>query len=186
MTTEVWTIGHSTLAIEDFLERLRHHRIEVLADVRRFPHSRRHPHFNTEPVKKSLFHEAIRYEYLGDELGGFRTARPDSPHTGLRESSFQGYADHLSTPVFAKGLARLETLASARRVAYMCSERNPRSCHRKILSDALMARGWNVHHILDAAPAEEHKITMGARVVDGGLLYAARPLEEFGPDAEEA
>lgn len=183
--TDIWTIGHSTRILEAFVESLRSFRIEVLADVRRFPHSRRHPQFNTDELKKALFLAKIRYEYFGDALGGFRKPSPKSRHLGLENSSFQGYADHMETATFRQGLAKLIGLARAHRVAYMCSESNYKSCHRRLISDALeLLHGFTVHHISDPGKAFRHAPVHEARAEGGSILYAPRPLEEF-PAAPE-
>lgn len=180
MTPEVWTIGHSTREPSAFIEALASCRIEVLVDVRRFPHSRRQPHYNTDELKRLLFQNHVRYEYLGDELGGFREPKPGSPNIGLKDSSFQGYADHLATPLFQKGHGKLLALAREHRVAYMCSEGNWKGCHRRILSDHLVVRDrWTVTHIVDAEKQVSHEASPLARLVDDHLVYAAPRLDEF-------
>ena len=181
MTHDIWTIGHSTRDLDMFVSMLESFQIQVLVDVRRFPHSRRQPHFNTDELKRSLFKQGIRYDWMGMELGGFRKPRPDSPHRGLKESSFQGYADHMDTPTFQKSLASLIVLAKEKRVAYMCSEGHFKACHRRLISDALeLLHRFRVHHIVDAAKEVPHEAFHAARVAEGGLVYAPQALNEFG------
>ena len=168
----VWTVGHSTRPWEDFLGVLAAHGIEAIADVRRFPASRRHPHFNREAMKPALAAAGLDYRWL-EQLGGRRTPRPDSPNTGWRNASFRGYADHLSSAEFADGLSQLLDLGSRRRTAMMCSEAVWWRCHRGLVSDVLKLRGIEVLHVESAAPAREHPRTPPARVVDGVLTYPA-------------
>ena len=172
----VWTLGHSTRPWEDFLAVLAAHAIEAIADVRRFPASRRHPHFNREALQFALPTAGIDYLWL-PQLGGRRTPRPDSPNSGWRNASFRGYADHLSSIEFADGLAKLLALAARRRTAMMCSEAVWWRCHRGLVSDVLKLRGVQVLHVESAAPAREHPWTPPARVEGGKLSYP-------GPDAQ--
>lgn len=168
----VWTVGHSTLALEAFLALLATHGIEAIADVRRFPGSRRHPHFSREALEPSLREAGLDYQWL-PQLGGRRTPKPDSPNTGWRNASFRGYADHLGSIEFADGLARLLALAATRRTAMMCSESLWWRCHRGLVSDVLTMRGIQVLHIPQSGRAVPHPWTGPARVVDGRLSYAA-------------
>jgi uncharacterized protein (DUF488 family) len=178
--TDIYTIGHSTRSLDEFLAILTSFKPDVLVDVRRYPHSRRHPHFNTDELKKALFHVGVKYDYMGDSLGGYRTKKKDSPHLGLRESSFQGYADHMETPIFRKGFERLLALATTQRVVYMCSESNYKSCHRRMISDAMtLLAGVPVHHIVGVGGEIPHEPFREARIDGARLLYAPRPLEEF-------
>lgn len=180
MTPEVWTIGHSTRTVDVFLDCLTSFQIERLVDVRRFPHSRRNPVYNADALRKALFGKGIRYEFLGDELGGFRTAQPNSANVGLAGSSFQAYADHQESTLFKRGVGKLLKVCEQTRVAYMCSERQPKDCHRKILSDHLvLACGFQVHHILDSGEAIAHAMTPSARLVEGQVRYAPHALPDF-------
>src|SRR5947209_18233510 len=121
---ELLTVGHSTLAIEPFVQLLRDAGVESVVDVRRFPASRRHPHFSAEPLAAELAASGLRYEHLAS-LGGRRTPAPDSPNTGWQVAAFRGYADHLRTAEFAEGRDRLRQRASERRTAVMCAEAQP-------------------------------------------------------------
>lgn len=179
---DVWTIGHSTRPAETFVGYLQAHEIRTLADIRRFPASRRNPQFNTDELKKALFHAGIQYVYLGDELGGFRKPAPGSPHVALRGSAFQGYADHLRSTLYEAGIQRLLQVAAAGPTCVMCAESNWKSCHRRILSDDLVLRhGVTVTHIHDQTTTFPHQPTPAARVVEGRLVYAQGPLDRWSP-----
>ena len=167
----VWTVGHSTRPMTDFLTLLQAHGIEAIADVRRFPGSRRHPHFARESLEQSLPEAGLEYLWL-PELGGRRRPAKDSPHIGWRNDSFRGYADHLASAEFAEGHRKLLALARERRTAMMCSESLWWRCHRGLVSDVLKLEGIQVLHIQDPARAPEHPWTAPARVVDGHLVYA--------------
>lgn len=168
----VWTIGHSTRAIETLLELLRAQNIELVADVRRHAGSRRHPQFNPESLSASLAAAGIDYAPF-PALGGRRKARPDSPHTVWRNLSFRGYADYMDTPAFAGALEHLFERASRQRTAILCAEAVWWRCHRSMIADALKARDVQVLHIMDEHKVEEHPYTAAARVVDGRLRYGA-------------
>jgi uncharacterized protein (DUF488 family) len=166
----IWTIGHSTLAIEDFIDKLRSFDIEVLVDVRSFPGSRRYPHFNQENVSASLIAAGIGYEHLR-ELGGRRRARPDSLNVAWRNESFRGYADYMETEGFREGIERLLAIAGKQRVAIMCSEAVWWRCHRSMISDYLKASGIDVNHIMGSGKSDPHPFTSAARIVNGELSY---------------
>jgi uncharacterized protein (DUF488 family) len=166
----VLTVGHSSRELDEFLEVLRAHDVDHVADVRRFPGSRRHPHFHAEALAASLHAAGIGYTHFR-ELGGRRTSAPDSPNLGLRNAGFRGYADHMRTSAFTGALEALLVLARARRVAAMCAEAHPAQCHRRLLSDALIARGARVEHILAAGERFPHALTAGARVESGRVTY---------------
>jgi uncharacterized protein (DUF488 family) len=169
----VLTIGHSTHAADRFAALLRAHRIELLGDVRRHPGSRRHPQFDAHPLSAALEGAGIAYERLGEQLGGRRRPRRDSPNKGWRAAAFQGYADHMQTPEFAAGLERLERLARERRTAIMCAEGDWRRCHRRLIADALLMRGWRVVHIRPEGRIEEHGLTPFAVPGEVGVVYPA-------------
>jgi uncharacterized protein (DUF488 family) len=167
----VWTIGHSTRPFDVFLDMLRAYRIEALADVRRFPGSRRYPYFASEALAESLPAHGIDYQWL-PKLGGRRKVQPDSPNTAWRNASFQGYADYTATDEFAEGVHALLALATQRRTAMMCAEAVWWRCHRSLVADVLKLRGIEVIHIMDATHSVEHPYTSPARIVDGKLSYA--------------
>lgn len=177
MTTEgvapsIWTIGHSTRSLEQFLELLDTHDIEAVADVRRFPGSRRRPHFTGEPLTQALAARRLGYVWF-PELGGRRRPRPDSPNTGWRSASFRGYADYMETESFAEGLGRLTDLACGLRSAIMCAEALWWRCHRGLISDALRWAGFDVHHIQGPSSCAPHPYTSAARLEGGRLSYSA-------------
>jgi uncharacterized protein (DUF488 family) len=166
----IWTLGHSTRALDEFLGILAHYRIEAIADVRRFPGSRRHPQYGSAALEEALAAHGIAYRWL-PSLGGRRRPRPDSPNVAWRNASFRGYADHIDSAEFAEGLGELLALSAARRTAILCAESVWWRCHRAIIADVLRARGIEVVHILDAEHATVHPYTPAARIVDGKLSY---------------
>jgi uncharacterized protein (DUF488 family) len=167
----IWTIGHSTRTLEGFLGVLAAYGIEAIADVRRFPGSRRHPYFQRDELAISLPAHGVAYQWL-PRLGGRRKARKDSPNTAWRNASFQGYADHMASAEFAEGLAELLAFAATRRTALMCAEAMWWRCHRSMIADLLKSRGIEVIHIVDATHGTAHPYTAPARIVDGRLSYA--------------
>jgi len=167
----LYTIGHSTRAIEELIAALRAHSVKTLVDIRAFPMSRRLPHFNRENLEKSLAKAGIRYVWM-KELGGMRKkSLEDSPNVALRNSSFRNYADYMLTPEFESATAELIALAERSRTAYMCAERVYFKCHRMLVSDWLVARGHEVLHIDNEKPAKPHKLMAEARMEDGRLIY---------------
>jgi uncharacterized protein (DUF488 family) len=167
----LWTIGHSNRSLDEFLALLTAFEIDVLADVRRFPGSRKHPHFNQEDLAKSLAATCIGYEFF-PELGGRRKPRPDSHNTAWRNESFRAYADYMETDEFREGVERLISLAAHRRAAIMCSEAVWWRCHRSLIADYLKSHGIETEHILSLKKCEPHPYTSAARLVDGRLSYA--------------
>jgi uncharacterized protein (DUF488 family) len=167
----IWTIGHSTRTLEEFLGLLGEYRIEAVADVRRFPGSRRYPHFASEALAATLPAHGIAYQWM-PKLGGRRKVQPGSPNTAWHNASFQGYADYTATKEFADGLAELLKLAASKRTAMMCAEVVWWRCHRSIVSDVLKLRGIEVIHIIDATHTTVHPYTSPARIVEGRLSYA--------------
>jgi len=166
----IWTIGHSTRTLDDFIDMLKSFQIEWVADIRSFPGSRRYPHFNKESLEISLWKNDIRYVHLR-ELGGRRKAQPGSINTGWRLAAFRGYADYMETDTFKKAIKELECFASKERTVYMCSEALWWHCHRSLVSDYLKVYGWTVMHIMDIGKAQEHFYTSPAKIIDGELLY---------------
>jgi len=154
----IWTFGHSTRSPEEFIASLKSFDIEVLADVRRYPGSRKYPHFNAESLQTFLPEAAIAYLPMV-ELGGRRKPKPDSHNTVWKSESFRGYADYSETEEFAQAIEKLTEVASGKRTAYMCSEAVWWRCHRAIISDQLKASGWKVMHILQEEVAKEHPFT---------------------------
>jgi uncharacterized protein (DUF488 family) len=170
----VHTIGHSTRTAAAFVARLVAHAIGCLVDVRRWPASRRHPHFAREPMRASLAAAGIDYVWRED-LGGYRKPQPDSPNTGWRVGAFRAYADFMLTPEFEDAIGGVERLASDHRIALCCAEAVPWRCHRQLLADALTVRGWAVRHIGDDGCAE-HRLPAFARPSGTRILYPAETL----------
>ncbi len=166
----LFTVGHSNHPIEKFLEILRAHRIECVLDVRRFPASRKWPHFDAENLAASLRAAAIQYAGM-PRLGGRRKPRPDSPHTAWRVDAFRGYADFMETAEFAAGLEQVVALAQEKRSALMCAEALPWRCHRSLIADALMARGWEVFEILSGAEGRPRRFPPFARMEGTRVIY---------------
>jgi uncharacterized protein (DUF488 family) len=169
---KVWTVGHSTRAIVEFVAALKAHGIEIVVDVRSFPGSRRYPQFGKDRLAASLAEAGIEYEHFA-ELGGRRRARPDSRNVAWRNEGFRGYADYMETANFRGGIEGLMELARSRRAAIMCAEALWWRCHRSLISDYLKAAGAEVIHIIDAERAEPHPFTSAARIVNGELSYRA-------------
>lgn len=166
----LYTIGHSTHPIEEFLELLAAHGIEELVDVRTIPRSRHNPQYEQATLRQTLKAAHIRYRHL-PALGGRRHTHADSPNTGWINASFRGYADYMQTEEFRDGLRRLETGAHERVTAIMCAEGFPARCHRSLIADALAVDGWRVLHIQSRNTARLHRRTGFLKVSEGCLLY---------------
>ena len=191
----IWTIGHSTRAIDEFISLLKENEINLLADVRAWPGSKRYPHFNKDALAESLNAQGIRYEHF-PELGGKRKSKPDSRNTAWRNASFRGYADYMETEQFQKGIERLliltrnDGLGSRRNerdgweavtpcaTAIMCAEAVWWRCHRSLIADYLKAHGLEVLHVLGANKVEPHPYTSAARILNGELSYEAQLKEQ--------
>ena len=175
---EVWTVGHSTRPLEEFLEALQSFNIATLVDVRSFPGSRRYPQFNKDNLAASL--QTANIEYLHHpELGGRRRARKDSTNIAWRNEGFRGYADYMETDSFRAAVEKLLALARGSRTAIMCAEAVWWRCHRSLISDYLKADGIEVTHVLAARKAEPHPYTSVARIIDGELSYKALLAREL-------
>jgi len=169
----IWTIGHSTRGIDEFISLLEENKIKLLVDVRTWPGSKRYPHFNKEALAESLSSRGIRYEHF-PELGGRRKSNPDSRNTAWRNASFRGYADYMETERFQQGIERLlDVAAEAGPTAIMCAEAVWWRCHRSLISDYLKSHEVEVLHVLGANKVEPHPYTSAARIVNGELTYAA-------------
>jgi uncharacterized protein (DUF488 family) len=181
---DLWTVGHSTRTSEVFVSLLQAHRIETVADVRRYPASRRHPQFNHEQLAATLSTLSVDYVPMPD-LGGRRSTRRNSHNTVWRDPSFRGYADYMETPAFEAALETLVALATTTRTAIMCAEAVWWQCHRQMIADALKARAIRVLHIHDESRVTEHAFTSAARIVDGRLQYghATDALHQFWDNA---
>lgn len=168
----IWTIGHSTHSIEEFIAILQSFQIERIVDIRMYPGSRRYPHFSKEALKASMPESHVKYCHMV-ELGGRRKAKPDSKNTAWRLAAFRGYADYMETDAFQDGIQKLEDIASKERTVYMCSEALWWSCHRALVSDYLKVKGWTVMHIMGYGKAQEHPFTSPAKNISGTLSYEA-------------
>jgi uncharacterized protein (DUF488 family) len=166
----IYSVGHGTRPIEEFLEVLRAAEVKTLADIRSAPGSRRHPQFGQAALAASLDAAGIEYVHLRG-LGGRRDAAQDSPNVALKVDAFRGYADHMSTEEFVADYARLVAIARERPTAFMCAETLWWRCHRRLVSDRLTVDGWDVVHLLAPGKSEPHRLWDVARVVNGRLVY---------------
>jgi uncharacterized protein (DUF488 family) len=164
----ILTIGHSTRSLAELIALLRENNVERLADIRRYPGSRRYPHFSAESLSQALPEEGIAYVHI-PELGGRRKPAADSPNTFWRNEQFRGYADHMATGEFLNAVERL--LAFPDQTAVMCAEAVPWRCHRNLLADDLTRRGVQVVHILGPGSRGEHTMNENARVEGGRVIY---------------
>ncbi|HEU4685480.1 MAG TPA: DUF488 domain-containing protein [Nitrospira sp.] len=170
MAPAIWTIGHSTHSIDELVALLRAHDVRQVIDVRTIPRSRHNPQFNRDRLSGSLTHEGLAYRHL-PQLGGLRKPIKESINTGWRNISFRGYADYMQTGEFEKGLDMLMDCAGGAHTAIMCAEAVPWRCHRSLIADALVVRGWTVRHILSGTKAEDHHLTSFARVEGDKIVY---------------
>jgi uncharacterized protein (DUF488 family) len=174
----LFTIGHSTHSLEEFVGLLKKHGVMRIADVRSIPKSRHCPQFNTDVLEAGLQAAGVGYTHMA-ALGGRRYSRKGSINTGWRNASFRGYADYMATPQFAEGLDELMRVARKEITAIMCAEAVPWRCHRSLIADALLVKGWEVREIVSTAPAKLHKPTPFLKIVDGQLMY---PAADEGPE----
>lgn len=165
MPNTVFTVGHSTRSLDDFITLVRSHGVTLVVDIRTVPKSRRNPQYGEDSMRVELPRSGVAYTRIAG-LGGLRKARPDSPNTAWRNLSFRGYADHMQTAEFAEALDTLLDLTREHTVTVMCAEAVPWRCHRSLLGDALLARGISVADIMTPTVANEETITSFA-VVDG-------------------
>ncbi|MEA2702482.1 MAG: hypothetical protein QOD63_427 [Actinomycetota bacterium] len=171
--TRLLTVGHGTLAADALARLLDGAGVVLVVDVRTAPGSRRNPHFGRDAMAAWLPESGIGYRWEPD-LGGWRSARADSPHVALRDKAFRGYADHMETPAFLAAADRLLDDAAGRTTAAMCSESLWWRCHRRLLSDfAVLVRGAEVLHLGHDGRLAAHEPTAGARASSGGLVYDA-------------
>lgn len=166
----IFTVGHSTRPLEEFIEMLKSHGVCRVIDIRTVPRSRHNPQFNRETLGAALRAAQIGYVYL-KKLGGLRRAKPDSQNLGWHNASFRGFADYMQTGEFEEGLERAIKLATAKPSALMCAEAVPWRCHRSLVADALVVRGFPVEDIQGASRTQPHKITPFARVEGKQITY---------------
>ncbi len=169
----VYTIGHSTRSIEEFILVLKHYNIEIVADVRKVPKSKHNPQFEGPHLEKSLEENGMSYIHI-PQLGGLRYPKKDSKNMEWRNTSFRGYADHMETAEFEKGLNMLKKIAERHRTVILCAEAVPWKCHRNLISDALSLQGWVVVHIMTEKVSNNHELTEFLKVVEGKLTYPGK------------
>ena len=175
----IFTIGHSTHAWDDLARMLQGHGIRLVADVRRTPASRRHPHFSRHALAHGLTQIGIAYHWFPD-LGGRRDPSGAATNAAWRDAALRGYADHTATREFAAARDALEALARSAPTVFLCAERDPLQCHRQILADVLAVRGWTVHHIVNEGAPVPHRLTPAAFVDAAGVLsYPVRNKSLF-------
>lgn len=174
----IYTIGHSTRTLEEFIDLLKGSHIKLLADIRSYPGSKRFPHFNKEALQKALPKHDIAYQHF-PALGGRRKTSKDSKNTAWKNSAFRGYADYMERDDFKKAIVELESVAEKQLTAYMCSEAVWWSCHRSLVSDYLKSIDWKVMHIMGENKSQEHPYTSAAKIVKGQLSYSDEQLGMF-------
>ena len=176
----VWTIGHSTLEWPAFLALLQAHGVHTVADVRRFPGSRRYPWFGSETMAAALPQAGLDYRWL-PQLGGRRSPVAGSVNTGWDNTAFQGYADHMYSDEFVQGLQQLQACAASAATAMMCAEAPWWRCHRRMISDLLVHRGTRVLHIMGPGAAREHVLNPMAQGRGADLVYPPLQGGLFAP-----
>jgi len=172
----IYTIGHSTRTLEEFITLLKNYDIKLLADIRSYPGSKRFPHFNKEALQKELTKQGISYQHF-PALGGRRKTSKESKNTAWKNSAFRGYSDYMETDDFKNAIAELEKVAALEASAYMCSEAVWWSCHRSLVSDYLKNIGWKIIHIMGKNKIQEHPYTSAAKIVKGQLSYSDDQLD---------
>jgi uncharacterized protein (DUF488 family) len=168
----IFTIGHSTRSLDDFIELLQMNGVKEVVDVRTIPKSRHNPQYNSDDLKRSLKRNGIGYRHI-KKLGGLRRTKEDSVNLGWRNASFRGFADYMATTEFAEGIEMLIGLARSRETAIMCAEAVPWRCHRSLIGDALTKKGWLVRDIMSRTSTTTHRLTPFLRVRKGQLVYPA-------------
>jgi uncharacterized protein (DUF488 family) len=176
--TELFTIGHSTRPLDGFLKLLTLHGVRAIADIRRFPGSRKYPHFNRDSLASALPEVGIEYHWFEDLGGRRKNAGGPSDNLGLRNESFRNYADYMTTPEFQEAMKRLLDLSRNWRTAFMCSEGVFWRCHRRLVSDYLLMQGTTVQHIMPTGALRPHTLTEEARISGGELSYPPRGIDQ--------
>ena len=172
----VYTAGHSTRTLDELAALLEPAGVKALADIRRFPSSRRHPQHNRGDLERGLASRGIEYHWFGEELGGRRrqiVPPEESPNRAWQVAAFRNYADAMETAPFLAAVARLEALALHVPTAFLCAEKLWWQCHRRLLADLMVARGWRVVHLLEPGRSQEHRLSEWARIADGAVHYPA-------------
>lgn len=169
----IYTIGHSTRSLDDFIAILKHYDITELVDIRTIPKSRHNPQFNGPDLAHALRNHHIGYRHEKD-LGGLRHTHKDSINTAWRNASFRGFADYMQTDDFAQGIEKLLELISHKIVAIMCSEAVPWRCHRSLVGDALLVHGITVKDIYSITSVKDHALTPWAVVHGTKITYPGK------------
>ena len=177
-TGRLWTVGHSTRKIDEFIKLLKAHGIQRLVDVRTIPRSRHNPQFNKEALANRLKKAKVIYVHW-PQLGGLRKAEKDSVNDGWKNASFRGYADYMQTEAFWTALEELISGSTEIKTAIMCAEAVPWRCHRSLIADALLTKKWKVRHIMSETKADEHRLTSFAVMTHHRITYPA-PIESGG------
>jgi uncharacterized protein (DUF488 family) len=171
MSLSIFTVGHSNHPLDRFLALFAQHEVEGLVDIRRFPGSRKHPHFHRDNLATALPKAGVEYHWL-EELGGRRSKqRDESPNLGLENKGFRNYADYMLTDEFRKGVEKLLEVVRQKQTAIMCAEGLFWQCHRRLVSDFLVANGVTVQHIMPSGELRPHQLTRGAVIEDERVTY---------------
>lgn len=166
----VFTIGHSTHPLEDFIKLIKDHKIKSVIDIRTIPRSRHNPQFNGDTLPYTLGKAGLGYQHMAG-LGGLRHAHADSANSGWRNTSFRGFADYMQTPEFEENLEALISLTQKEAIVLMCAEAVPWRCHRSLIADALVMRGITVEHILSRTSCRTHVLTPWAQIQGNVITY---------------
>jgi len=169
-TQRIYTVGHSNRLLTELIGLLAEVGIRCLVDVRRYPTSKRYPHFNTENLRHACKEAGITYHWAGEQLGGYRSASPDSPHVALNEG-LRGYADYMGSEAFLRNISQLTELATQQATAILCAEKHPQDCHRQLIADYLCNQGVAVTHLIDGDVRMRHELSGSARNARGMLVY---------------
>lgn len=166
----IYTIGHSNRPIDEFIAILEAFKVKHLVDIRSLPGSTKNPQFNAESLSRSLESYGIQYHYI-KALGGLRGKKKDSINMGWHNLSFRNYADYMQTESFLEGLNLLQEIASFDTTCMMCAEAVPWRCHRSLVGDALLIRGWEVEDLFSKTNEREHELTSFAKVDGTNITY---------------
>jgi uncharacterized protein (DUF488 family) len=169
----IYTVGHSTRSIEDFIALLKTYKIEEVVDIRKIARSRHNPQFGEDALRKSLGEHEISYRHLAG-LGGLRHTVKDSRNLAWENMSFRGYADYMQTSGFVEGIDELITIATEKQTVIMCAESVPWRCHRSLVGDALLIRGITVEDIFNEDSCRAHALTSFAHVTGEIITYPKR------------
>lgn len=170
MTLTLYTVGHGNRQIGELMALLQEAGVDTLVDVRAQPRSRHNPQFNDDTLRLACENAGIVYHWAGRQLGGMREPRPDSPHLALDEG-LRGFADHMDTEAFQKGVSQLQHLAARGTCAILCAERDPAQCHRSLIADYLTLQGARVVHLVAPGETREHALSSAVRRESAALVY---------------